>query len=93
MKKLIFLIKLFNIPSNFIPHEIIVCNDKDPAWFNNSIKTLIQEKNATYKIYRHNKDNPDLIYRLQFLQERLSTSVDSSKERYYVRIANRLNKT
>ena len=57
-------------------------------------KTLIQEKNATYKmIYCDNKDNPDLIYRLQFLQERLSTSVDSSKERYYVRIANRLNNT
>ena len=93
MKKLIFLIKLFNIPSNFIPHEIIVCNDKDPAWFNNSIKTLIQEKNATYKIYCHNKDNPDLIYRLQVLQERLSTSVESSKERFYARVANRLNNT
>ena len=39
------------------------------------------------------KDNPDLIPRLQFLQERLSTSIDSSKERYYARIANRLNNT
>ena len=39
-------------------------------------------------IYCDNKDNPDLIYRLQFLQERLRTS---SKERYYARIANRLN--
>ena len=57
-----------------IPHEIIVCNDKDPPWFNNKIKTLIQERNATYKILRHNKDNPDLIYRLKFLQERLSTN-------------------
>ena len=33
-----------NILSNFIPHEIIACNDKDPPWFNNWIKTLIQEK-------------------------------------------------
>ena len=82
---------LLNILSNFIPREIIVYNDKDPSWFNNRIKTLIQEKNATYKIYRHNKDNPDLIYRLNFLQERLSTSTESSKERYYARIANRLN--
>ena len=59
---------ILNILSNFIPHEIIVCNDKDPPWFNNRIKTLIQEKNATYKIYRHNKDNPNLIYRLQFFK-------------------------
>ena len=72
---------------------MIVCDDKDPPWFNNRIKTLIQEKNATYKIYRHNKDNPDLIYCLQFLQERLSTSTESSKERYYARIANRLSNT
>ena len=74
---------ILNILSNFIPHELIVCDDKDPPWFNNRIKTLIQEKNGTYKIYRHNKENSDLLYRLQFLQERLSTSIQSSKERYY----------
>ena len=33
------------------------------------------------------------MYRLQFLQERLSTSIESSKERYYTRIANRLSNT
>ena len=71
----------------------LICNDKDPPWFNNRIKTLIQDKHATDKIFRHNKDNPDLIYRLKFFQERLSTSVESSKERYYARIASRLNNT
>ena len=50
---------ILNIFRNFIPHETIVCNDKDTPWFNNRIKTLIKEKNATYKIFRHNKDNPD----------------------------------
>ena len=34
-----------------------------------------------------------MIYRLKFLQERLSTPIESSKERYYTRIANRLNNT
>ena len=84
---------VLNILSQFLAHEIIVCDDKDPPWFNNIIKTLIQEKNATYYIYRLRKDNPDLIYRLQFLQEHLSTSIESSKESYYARIANRLNNT
>ena len=32
-----------------------------------------------------------MIYRLKFIQERLSTTIESSKERYYARIANRLN--
>ena len=34
-----------------------------------------------------------MIYCLEFLQERLSTSIESSKERHYGRIANRLNST
>ena len=25
---------VINILSNFIPHELIVCDDKDPPWFN-----------------------------------------------------------
>ena len=73
---------ILNILSNFIPHETIVYKFKDPPWINNRITTLIPEKNATYKIFRHNKDNPDLSYRLKFRQERLSTSIESSKERY-----------
>ena len=84
---------ILNILSNFIPHETIVCNEKDPPWFNDRIKTLIKEKNATYKIFHQNKDNPDLIYCLKFLQERLSTTIEFSKEGYYARIANRLNNT
>ena len=76
---------ILNILSNFILHETILCNDKDPPWFNNRIKTLTKEKNATYKIFRHNKDNPNLIYRLKFLQKRLSTIIESSNKRYYAR--------
>ena len=79
MKKL-FLIELFLI---FLvtPIGTIACNDKDLPLFNKRRKTLIQEKNATYKTFRHNKDNLDLIYRLKFLRERLSTFIESSKER------------
>ena len=28
---------ILNVLSNFIPHETIVYNDKDPPWFNNRI--------------------------------------------------------
>ena len=40
----IFSNTILNILSNFIPHETIVCDDKDPPWFNRTIKSLIQEK-------------------------------------------------
>ena len=31
-----------NILSNYIPHETVICDDKDPPWINNKIKQLIQ---------------------------------------------------
>ena len=35
---------ILNVLSNFIPNEIVVCDEKGPPWFNNRLKTLIQEK-------------------------------------------------
>ena len=35
---------ILNILSNFFLHEIIAREYKDPPWFNNRIKTLIQEE-------------------------------------------------
>ena len=43
-KVVIFNKTVLNIFNNFIPHETIVCDDKDPPRFNNKIKTLIQAK-------------------------------------------------
>ena len=40
----IFIKTFFNIISNFIPHELILCDDKDPAWLNKKVRTLIKEK-------------------------------------------------
>ena len=44
-------------------------------------------------IYHHSKDNADLIYLPQPFQERLSTSMESSKERYCARRPSWLNNT
>ena len=38
----IFNSTILNILSNFIPHEFVVCDDKDPPWFNKEIRALIQ---------------------------------------------------
>ena len=37
-KVLIFNKTVLNILSNFIPHEVLVCDDKDPPWFNGKWK-------------------------------------------------------
>ena len=38
-----------NILHNFILHEIITCDDRDPHWIDNSIKRLIQDKKRSKK--------------------------------------------
>ena len=38
-----------NILTNFILHQTITIDDKDPPWFNPKIKSLLQEKSKIYK--------------------------------------------
>ena len=77
--------------SNFIPHEIIICDDKDPPWFNTRIKSHLQTKNKVFKNYRINKTNIQLCNELNFLQERLKGLITKSKNNCYERVANKLN--
>ena len=49
-KDFIFNKTVLNVLSNFIPHEVIVCDDKDPPWFNRKIKLLIKNSELTMLI-------------------------------------------
>ena len=59
-KVVIFNNTVLNILSNFILHETILYDDKDPPWFNNKIKTLIQAKNAVFTSFCKNSGNSEL---------------------------------
>ena len=73
-----------NILSNYIPHEAIICDDKDSPWINNNIKQLIQEKNNTYKSYILSDKNP------QIFENQLQCLIEGNKETYYLRISKKL---
>ena len=45
---------MLNVFHNFIPNNNMICNDKDPPWFNNQIKTLTEKKNHLLKSYMPN---------------------------------------
>ena len=92
-KVVIFNNTILNILSNFVSHETIVCDDKDPPWFNNKIKTLIQAKNAGFNNFHNNNGNSELKRHLVSFQERVKASIESSREKYYYRIVNKLNNT
>ena len=51
-EKIYFFTKaLLNIIQNFIPHETIICDHRDPPWINKEIKKLMIEKNLAFKLY------------------------------------------
>ena len=82
----IFNSTILNILSNLIPHEFVVCNDKDPPQFIKEIRALIQEKNVAFKNYfknyRNNSSNIDLKCHLKYLQTCLNASNELAKEKY-----------
>ena len=63
-KVLIFNKNVLNILGNFIPHEVIVCDDKYPPWFNRRNKSSINEKLRTYNAYHNNISNSQLREKL-----------------------------
>ena len=82
---------ILNILCNFIPHEILTCNDKDPRWFNKKNKRNNWRKKNASKAYR--SSNIVLKNRLRNLQVHLNSSVDCAKEKFYNKIVSKLNDT
>ena len=73
--------------SNFIPHETVTSDDRDPPWINNNINQLIQEKNDTYGIYILNDKNPQIFQKVKYLQTHLKNLIEHSQEKYYLHIS------
>ena len=48
---------VLNSFNNYILHETIVYNNRDPSWFNHKIRLLIKEKTTTYKYFRQTGKN------------------------------------
>ena len=78
--------------ANFIPHETIICDDRDPPWINNRIKKLIYEGNSLYKDYRKNNDT-QIFEKLTLLQKKFHLAMEESKDTYYSNLQNKISKT
>ena len=82
---------MLNIFYNFITKKYIICNDKDPPWFNNQIKTLIEKKNHLFKSYMANVRLAVDRVRLQRAGAELINIIKSSKENFYSNLAKKSN--
>ena len=62
-------VKTIKNMSNHIPHETIICNDRDPLWINKDIKQLIWDKNHAHKSYICNDKSLQLFIQFQFFKQ------------------------
>ena len=76
-----------NIIRNYIPHETIICDDRDPPWINKDIKELIHDINQACKSYRQNKNNIFFVHQFELLQSKLNSLIKKSKSNYYARLS------
>ena len=69
-----------NIMQNFVPNEIIICDDRDSPWINKEIKQVI-------------RSNKNLLYINQFkaLQDELGFLNEKSKNIYYSKLFQKLS--
>ena len=81
---------LLNIIQNFIPHETITFDDRDPPWINKEIKKLMLEKNLAFKSYRYSNKSMFFFEKFKALQYQLNMSIEESKEKYYTKLSSRL---
>ena len=82
---------LLNIIENFIPHESIICDDRDPSWINKEIKKLMVEKKLAFKLYRCSNKNMFLFEKFKALQNPSHKSIEESKEKCYTKLSSRLD--
>ena len=79
-----------NILCNFIPHETVTCDDRDPQWITSKMKGLIQKNNFAKKCYFQNNEDVQLFRRFQNIEKFLAAAIEKSKEQYYTRISTKL---
>ena len=75
---------------NYIPHETITCDDRNPPGIDEKIKKLALHKNRAYNAYSRDKNNTDLLNKFQSLQTHLKTTIEKSKRKYLLRLSYRL---
>ena len=71
-------------------HKTIIFDDRDPPWIKKDIKQLILDKNHAYKSYICNDKSLQFFNQFQFLQTRLSSLIEESKNQYYTRLSHKL---
>ena len=81
---------LLNIYSNYIPNKTVLCDEKDPPWMTNGIRTAIEMKNNAYKEYIRSGMRHNYYVRLENLTTEFSNLIRDTKTEYHSKLAAKL---
>ena len=84
---------ILNIFLNCIPNETILCNYRDPPWFNNEIRKILTKKSEIFKQYMANGKSQTDYEQLQLISNSLIEIVRSSMEKFYCKLFTKLANT
>ena len=92
MSKFPFLIiaTITNIFSNFVPNEIIICDDRESSWMNRHIKNLVFTKLITIKRLYVEKNSMFHLLAFHNLQNHLNQFIQKAKQNYLSKVAKSL---
>ena len=79
-----------NIIWNFITHETVIFDDRDPSWITSRINKMINDKNLAFKRFVKNKSFVNISSNLQWfssLQNKLSSLIETLKQDCFSKIA------
>ena len=82
---------IMNIFEDFIPHETVTCDDKDPPWITKWMKTILKEKKK-----KHYSDITQRIIQASLSEQledsliQLKNLIESSKVKYLKKISSKL---
>ena len=71
---------ILNIVQNFIPHDTITFDDRDPSWITSRIEKMINDKNLAFKRFENKKgfaNNSSNLKRFSSLQNKLGSLIET----------------
>ena len=79
---------VLNIIQNFIPHDTVTFDDRNPSWITSRIKKMINNKNLAFKPFDNKKgfaNNSSNLERFSYLQHKLGLGslIETQKREYF----------
>ena len=81
---------VLNIFHNYVANKTVLCNDKDPPWFNDEIRKMVIMKNEIFEQYIANGKSQTDYEWLQLISNTLTETIRSSKEKFYCKLSTKL---